>query len=171
MITSTPQARTARKARRCNTDRTKILPGDRYLRAVIFPGGINTSGQPWVHFECVPCAVSDDRGLDTGACLTYCHGVEPCALPFRHGGDHRCHRCPEDAPAGGPPVYECDSCGRTGVRGFKFIKAGVAQTSVGPVAYGSAAYCLGRVACARRAYRLTPAAVRAARRWSDECSA
>jgi hypothetical protein len=57
---------------------------------------------PVVHRECIQCAGQHDESsprLTAGACASYCHGVEPCALPFTkgapsHGGaDHKCHRC------------------------------------------------------------------------------
>lgn len=93
-MTTTIEARTARKPRRCDNDGTRILPGDRYLRHVVFPDAdFNSTGRPYALAECVPCAVTSGRDMDTGACLSYCHGVEPCSMPFKHNGDHRCHQC------------------------------------------------------------------------------
>jgi hypothetical protein len=57
------------------------------------------------------------------------------------------------------------------MRGFRTIAAGIAQTSVGPVEYPAITLCTGKVACARRAYRLTPPEDRAARRWALELNA
>jgi hypothetical protein len=75
-----------------------IRPGHRYLRHVAFPGDdANGSDQPWVVKECVACATErDDHAglLEAGACSTFCHGTTPCALPFRHDGDHECRVCP-----------------------------------------------------------------------------
>lgn len=65
----------------------------------------------------------------------------------------------------------CDSCGRKGTRGFRVIPPGAAETSVGSVDYPGGTYCTGMTACRRRAYRLTPPAVRAARRLAMEMNA
>jgi len=65
----------------------------------------------------------------------------------------------------------CESCGREGTRDFRTIPAGVAQTSVGPVEYPAITLCVGKVACQRRAYRLTPPEARAAHRWALELNA
>lgn len=99
-------ARTARKAHHCSTcdwhtdpdDVPSIAAGHRYLIHVAFPGadGFEEGTRPWRAKECVSCACArDDTAglLLAGACSTYCHGTEPCALPFRHDGDHCCREC------------------------------------------------------------------------------
>ena len=47
---------TARKRHRCAeyTVTCWIEPGDRYLRAVSFPGDVNSSDRPWVMRICLP---------------------------------------------------------------------------------------------------------------------
>jgi hypothetical protein len=97
-MSHTMRARTARVARICSDDRTQIRPGHRYLRLVLFPGEINTSGVPWVAARCVRCAVERGEHFEADACASYCHGTEPCALRFKHTGEHRCHHCPESSP-------------------------------------------------------------------------
>lgn len=96
-MATTTKARTARKAHRCDDCRRRaIAPGHRYLRHVLFPGDINTSGKPWTSIECVACAADrDDTAplLAAGACATYCCGDLPCARPFGHDLDHSCRRC------------------------------------------------------------------------------
>lgn len=96
-------ARTARVAHRCATcdwhtdpdDTPSIAPGHRYLIHVSFPGGPGHEDgtRPWRIKECVSCARERDGMADllvADACSTYCHGTQPCALPFRHEGDHAC---------------------------------------------------------------------------------
>lgn len=74
-----------------------IAPGHRYLRHIAFPDGdVNASDHPVVLLECVACAEEREYAaamLTAGACSTFCHGDVPCALPFKHGGDHSCLRC------------------------------------------------------------------------------
>lgn len=98
-------AHTAREARICHEHNHGgpahvIAPGHRYLRLVLFPGDINTSGRPWVNNKCIACANRYDatRGtVEGGACSANCcvfttHN-SPCALPLGHEGDHSCLRC------------------------------------------------------------------------------
>ncbi|MEK8108680.1 hypothetical protein NKG94_34605 [Micromonospora sp. M12] len=71
----------------------------------MFPGDINTSGKPWTSIECVACAAERDDSapmLLANACGTYCHGVTPCARPFRHEGDHECQQCLAEARTADP---------------------------------------------------------------------
>lgn len=74
-----------------------IGSGHRYLRHVTFPDeDVNASARPVRHKECVACATDRESSaglLVAGACATYCCGDVPCALPFRHDGDHECLRC------------------------------------------------------------------------------
>jgi hypothetical protein len=73
-----------------------IAPGHRYLLHTAFPdGGTNASDHPWSLKECVACAEDRDLGMRGThlACCTYCCGTVPCALPFKHDGDHSCRRC------------------------------------------------------------------------------
>lgn len=98
-MTTTVQARTARKAHQCAVGRhAAIAPGHRYLRHIAFPSADgNESGRVQVIAECVACACErDDHAglLDADACSTFCHGDVPCALPHKHDGDHSCRRCP-----------------------------------------------------------------------------
>jgi hypothetical protein len=103
----TVKARTARKPHLCEgchwTPSLRrvptILPGHRYLLHTAFPDGpygeINQSNRPYTNKECVACAEERDltmRGAHL-ACCTFCCGDIPCALPFKHGGDHSCRRC------------------------------------------------------------------------------
>lgn len=64
----------------------------------------------------------------------------------------------------------CENCGRTGTRGFVTYDATTVTTPCGPERLPAMTLCAGRKACQLRAYRLTPASVRAARRWSDEAA-
>lgn len=109
-MNTTVKARTARIARYCDVCHwtpslrgvATIAPGHRYLRHVTFPGADgNESGRVITNTECIACL--DDREthggvLIAGACATFCHGDVPCALPFKHGGDHSCRRCIEEQP-------------------------------------------------------------------------
>jgi hypothetical protein len=74
-----------------------IAPGHRYLRHTAFPGDeVNQTERPYSIAECVACACereSSDGLLAVGVCSTFCCGDVPCALPFRHDGDHSCRRC------------------------------------------------------------------------------
>jgi hypothetical protein len=74
-----------------------ILPGHRYLLHTAFPDGLtNTSTAPYTLKECAACAsVRDAAGL-LGACSASCCDTLPCALPFKHDGDHSCRRCATD---------------------------------------------------------------------------
>lgn len=65
----------------------------------------------------------------------------------------------------------CDNCSRTGTRGFTTLGGHMVPTPCGPEWLDPIVVCAARQACAQRAYRLTPAWYRAARRWSDECAA
>jgi hypothetical protein len=64
----------------------------------------------------------------------------------------------------------CDNCGRTGTRGFVTLGGHLVNTPVGPEYLPELTACTARNACRERAYRLTPAHIRAARRWSDEAA-
>ena len=44
---------TARKRHRCEDGRCWIEPGDKYVRAVCFPGEVNSSPRPWVMRLCL----------------------------------------------------------------------------------------------------------------------
>ena len=100
-MSTTVKGVTARKRHRCDeaswTGLHFIAPGHRYLRHVAFPGDdVNGSDQPWVFRQCVACAEGREYGASTltaGACGTFCCGDVPCALPFKHDGDHSCRRC------------------------------------------------------------------------------
>ena len=105
---TTVKARTARKPHNCEDRRLcngtgAIQAGDRYLRWVAFPGSdVNGGDKPYEMKVCTPCTLTVDpgRAVDLGICARYCHGVEPCALPFKHPGDCRCHRCPKEVRRG-----------------------------------------------------------------------
>jgi hypothetical protein len=88
-------ARTARIWHTCSTcARQAIAPGHRYLLHTELP-------QLTVTKECIGCAQERDdfAPVLAGACASYCHGVEPCALPHRHTDDNSsCRRC-IDPPA------------------------------------------------------------------------
>ena len=47
----------ARKRYRCEDYRSThfIEPGQQHVRAVCFPGDVNSSDRPWVMRVCVPC--------------------------------------------------------------------------------------------------------------------
>lgn len=97
------RARTARKPRGCDSYRcgATILTGHRYLVHTALPGyteGYN-GDIPMRLSECVDCAVHRCQDHLTGACLTFCHGDDPCARPFGHDGDHSCR---SDADAAAP---------------------------------------------------------------------
>lgn len=94
---------TARKAHRCVTcRRMAIQPGHRYLRIVHFPDGVvNQTRHPFVARWCLACALDraeevgtlcDDPIVLTGACGSYCHGVDVCPLPGDHEGEHTCRQ-------------------------------------------------------------------------------
>jgi hypothetical protein len=68
-------------------------------------------------------------------------------------------------------IQQCESCSRSGTRGFKTISAGTASTSVGLVAYPAITLCVAQTSCSRRAYRLTPLKHRAAVRFAMEVNA
>jgi hypothetical protein len=101
--------RTARKGHACEgchlAGRTGnvIAPGHRYLVHRVYADGyaVAVGTHPYELKECASCAVHRDHGADVGplaACGTYCHGLDPCALPFGHGGDrHACRQDAEDA--------------------------------------------------------------------------
>jgi len=61
-VSGTASIRTARKGRVCSTHecyvgcRGWIEAGERYRRAVLFPGDINSDTVPWVLNECEACA-------------------------------------------------------------------------------------------------------------------
>ena len=104
-MSTTVKGVTARKRHRCDEswggDVHFIEPGQRYLRHVAFPGDdVNGSDRPWVLRQCVACAEDRDSAgfLVADACTTFCHGDVPCALPFRHDGDHSCRRCATGTP-------------------------------------------------------------------------
>jgi hypothetical protein len=55
--------------------------------------------RPYSLKECVACACERDDSaglLVAEACATFCHGTLPCALPFKHDGDHSCRKCAAD---------------------------------------------------------------------------
>lgn len=99
-------ARTSRVARLCDGCHwtaslrrvATIGVGHRYLRHIAFPGADgNETGRILTLTECVACACERDSTaglLLANACSTFCCGDVPCALPFKHGGDHECRRCP-----------------------------------------------------------------------------
>lgn len=98
--------RTARKPHACDgchlTGRTEavIAPGHRYLLHRVYADGYSVplGTAPYELHECTSCAVAREHAADVGplaACGTYCHGTEPCALPFGHAGDR--HSCRQDA--------------------------------------------------------------------------
>lgn len=102
-MSTTVKAVTARKQHRCDTvwgEVHLIQPRHRYLRHVAFPDDdVNGSDRPWVLRECVAC-VEEREGcamFTAGACSMFCHGTTPCALPFKHNGDHSCLRCAVEA--------------------------------------------------------------------------
>ena len=93
---TTTKARTARTRHRCDHCRKTVAPGHRYLRHVMFPGDINTSGKPWVSIQCIACLSERDETaplLVAGACALFCCGDVPCARPLGHADDHECKRC------------------------------------------------------------------------------
>lgn len=104
-MSTTVQARTARKPRRCGNCQWShalrgvdtIAPGHRYLRHVAFPGDeANGADTPWVIAECVACACDREPSnglLMVNACSTFCCGDVPCAKPFNHKDGHSCRRC------------------------------------------------------------------------------
>lgn len=110
-MSTTTRARTARKPHLCDgchwtpslRGKPTIALGHRYLLHTAFPDGeINQSNRPYTNTECVACAADRDGHaplLDAGACGTFCHGETPCALPFRHDGDHCCRTCLDHTPA------------------------------------------------------------------------
>jgi len=61
-MSATASIRTARKGHSCSTHenyvgcRGRIEPGEKYRRAVLFPGDINSGTVPWVLNECQSCA-------------------------------------------------------------------------------------------------------------------
>lgn len=84
-------------------DTPTIAPGHRYLLHTAFPDGdLNVGDRPYSVKECIACLSTRDSAaplLEAGACATYCHGVTPCARPFRHDGDHECKQCLAEKPA------------------------------------------------------------------------
>jgi hypothetical protein len=74
-----------------NGDWTKsILPGHRYLLHTAFPGddGFDALERPFSVRECGSCAIERDDFVahSFGICGTYCHGTNPCVLPFDAAG-------------------------------------------------------------------------------------
>jgi hypothetical protein len=102
-VSTTVKGVTARKRHRCDESSSTwggihfIEPGHRYLRHVAFPDDdVNGSDRPWVLRECIACAEERDSPMGHllgGACTTFCCAMVPCALPFKHDGDHSCRRC------------------------------------------------------------------------------
>ena len=110
-MATTVKGVTARKRHRCDEswgDVHFIEPGHRYLRHVAFPGDdVNGGDQPWVLRQCIACAEDRDGhagALIGGACTGFCCGDVPCALLFKHDGDHSCRRCASEAPRAGVTV-------------------------------------------------------------------
>lgn len=112
---STVKGVTARKAHPCENchwvaslrGTNTILPGHRYLLHTAFPrdDGFDALESPFSIRECASCAVERDDGTATqyGICATYCHGTNPCVLPFERGApghEHACRECP--TPGGAP---------------------------------------------------------------------
>lgn len=95
---------TARKAHTCESCSRltvngeypkRIFPGHRYLQHTAFPGedGSDTLERPFSIRECATCAIERDSYMATlyGICGSYCHGTNPCVLPFEKGAPgHEC---------------------------------------------------------------------------------
>lgn len=107
-------ARTARAPHECDTcywtpslrGVPTILPGHRYLEHVAFPGdpGFEEGQAPLRHKECASHAIERDDCSATqfGICGSYCHGTNPCVLPFERGAPgHKCvcRECITDGPS------------------------------------------------------------------------
>jgi hypothetical protein len=100
---ATFKARTARKEHDCENcqwhrrGRRTIRRGHRYIRHVAFPSDDYIgSVTPQVMAQCIACTAepgSEAQREASGACLTFCHGETPCALPDGHAGDHQCLNC------------------------------------------------------------------------------
>lgn len=88
----TDRARTARTVRWCeHCNRHSILPGHRYLIHTLFPGhDACPPDRPVQLAECTAHAFERHEDYRLDVCGTYCHGIEPCARPFRHDGEHSC---------------------------------------------------------------------------------
>lgn len=72
-----------------------ILPGHRYLLWTAFPrdDGFDALERPFSIRECATCAIERDDFTATsfGICGSFCHGVNPCVLPFERGAPgHEC---------------------------------------------------------------------------------
>lgn len=103
-MVSTVKGVTARVAHSCETcDRktvngtytTAIRPGHRYLLHTAFPGddGFDALERPFSLRECASCAIGRDNftAHSFGICGSYCHGTNPCVLPFTKGAPgHEC---------------------------------------------------------------------------------
>jgi hypothetical protein len=112
---STVKGVTARVAHSCETCDRKtvngeysraILPGHRYLLHTTFPGdeGFEEGTRPQSIRECASCAIKRDDCAATlyGICGSYCHGINPCVLPFVKGAPgHQCvcRECASDPEA------------------------------------------------------------------------
>lgn len=118
MSQTATSCRTSRRFRRCDHAGCRIRRGHRYVRVALFPGHELVPRttldlhprppRPAVLLQCVGCAVyageaygsegrfGDEYAPGLNACETFCCGVDPCARPFNHGGDHSCRRCPEE---------------------------------------------------------------------------
>ncbi|GGN39680.1 hypothetical protein FHR83_006666 [Actinoplanes campanulatus] len=105
---SLTRARTARVPHECDScywtpslrGVATILPGHMYLEHVAFPGdeGFEEGEQPARLRECATHAIERDDFAATqyGICGSYCHGTNPCVLPFQKGApghDCVCREC------------------------------------------------------------------------------